>query len=105
TKYLMWRDLVDRADLLKRNPVVRHLIDTPKHSYGDGAPFPEPQRLDPCTRDHMVDQRRRLEAGIGDPPETGHSAWRPLPPYSFTPAHLGSRRFLNRRRAVGSKAA
>ncbi|MCJ2085328.1 DUF4011 domain-containing protein, partial [Methylobacterium sp. E-005] len=46
TKYLMWRDLVDRADLLKRNPVVRHLIDTPKHSYGDGAPFPEPQRLD-----------------------------------------------------------
>ncbi|MER2265587.1 DUF3320 domain-containing protein [Methylobacterium oxalidis] len=46
TKYLMWKDLVDRAELLKRNPVVRHLIDTPKHSYGDGAPFPEPCRLD-----------------------------------------------------------
>jgi hypothetical protein len=28
TKYLMWKDLVDRTDLLKRNPVVAHLIDT-----------------------------------------------------------------------------
>jgi hypothetical protein len=46
TKYLMWKDLVDRAEVLKRNPVVRHLIDTPKHSYGDGTPFPEPARLD-----------------------------------------------------------
>ena len=46
TKYLMWKDLVDRAELLKRNPVVRHLIDTPKHAYGDGTAFPEPFRLD-----------------------------------------------------------
>lgn len=46
TKYLMWKDLVERADLLKRNPVVRHLLDTPKHAYGDGAPFPDPARLD-----------------------------------------------------------
>jgi very-short-patch-repair endonuclease len=39
TKYLMWKDLVDRTDLLKRNPVVRHLIDTPTHTYEgtDGA--------------------------------------------------------------------
>ena len=39
TKYLMWKDLVDRTDLLKLNPVVRHLIDTPTHTYegsGDG---------------------------------------------------------------------
>ncbi|MFH6780893.1 DUF3320 domain-containing protein [Methylobacterium sp. MA0201] len=49
TKYLMWKDLVDRAELLKRNPVVRHLIETPKHSYGDGTSFPEPASLD---RDH-----------------------------------------------------
>ncbi len=42
----MWKDLVDRAELLKRSPVVRHLIDTPKHSYGDGTAFPEPARLD-----------------------------------------------------------
>ena len=46
TKYLMWKDLNDRADLLKRNPVVRHLIDTPKHSYGDGTGFPDPVKLD-----------------------------------------------------------
>jgi very-short-patch-repair endonuclease len=40
TKYLMWKDLVDRTDLLKRNPVVCHLIDTPTHSYGgSGAGF------------------------------------------------------------------
>ncbi len=52
TKYLMWRDLVDRADILKRNPVVRHLIETPTHSYHDGSEFPEPERLD---RDYKPD--------------------------------------------------
>lgn len=46
TKYLMWKDLHDRTELLKRNTVVRHLIDTPKNSYGDGSGFPEPKRLD-----------------------------------------------------------
>jgi very-short-patch-repair endonuclease len=45
-KYLMWKDLVDRTDVLKRNPVVRHLIDTPKDSYGDGAELPDERRLD-----------------------------------------------------------
>jgi very-short-patch-repair endonuclease len=42
----MWRDLVERAEILKRNPVVRHLLDTPTQGYGDGSPFPEPARLD-----------------------------------------------------------
>lgn len=46
TKFLMWRDLVERMDVLKRNPVVRHLIDTPKQQYGDGMPFPNPERID-----------------------------------------------------------
>lgn len=47
TKYLMWKDLVDRTEILKRNPVVRHLIDTPTHSYsGEGGEFIEPNRLD-----------------------------------------------------------
>ncbi|MEH2545593.1 hypothetical protein V1283_002238 [Bradyrhizobium sp. AZCC 2262] len=51
TKYLMWKDLVDRSDLLKRNPVVRHLIDTPTHSYeGSGAGF-----IDARTIDEIVD--------------------------------------------------
>jgi hypothetical protein len=45
-KYLMWRDLVERAEILKRNPVVRHLLETPTHSYGDDSEFPEPERLD-----------------------------------------------------------
>ena len=27
TKFLMWKDLVDRVEMLKRNPVVKHLID------------------------------------------------------------------------------
>ena len=51
TKYLMWKDLVDRTDLLKRNPVVRHLIDTPTHSYeGSGAGF-----IDARTIDEIID--------------------------------------------------
>lgn len=46
TKFLMWKDLVDRADVLKRSSLVRHLIDTPTHSYGDEKSFPEPATLD-----------------------------------------------------------
>ena len=44
TKYLMWKDLHDRTELLKRNPVVRHLIDTPKNSYGDGIGLPRTRK-------------------------------------------------------------
>ena len=39
----MWKDLVDRTEVLKRNEVVRHLIDTPKHTYEKGEPFVSPQ--------------------------------------------------------------
>jgi very-short-patch-repair endonuclease len=47
TKYLMWKDLVDRTDLLKRNPVVRHLIDTPTHTYeGSSAGFVAANTID-----------------------------------------------------------
>lgn len=45
-KYLMWKDLVDRTDELKENPVVRHLIDTPHETYHSGIDFPDPNRLD-----------------------------------------------------------
>lgn len=45
-KYLMWKDLVDRTDMLKENPVVRHLIDTPNETYRSGVDFPDPNRLD-----------------------------------------------------------
>jgi very-short-patch-repair endonuclease len=47
TKFLMWRDLVDRMEVLKQNPIVRHLVETPKEIYGDGQDgFPQPQRID-----------------------------------------------------------
>jgi len=46
TKFLMWRDLVERTELLKRNPIVRHLIDTPKEQYGDGGPLPDAEQMD-----------------------------------------------------------
>ncbi|HTC14015.1 MAG TPA: DUF4011 domain-containing protein, partial [Chthoniobacterales bacterium] len=46
TKYLMWKDLEERSDALKRNPVVKHLIETPTQSFDDGIVFPEPRELD-----------------------------------------------------------
>lgn len=47
TKYLLWKDLVERTEELKRNPVVRHLIETPTHSFeGSGCEFVEPETLD-----------------------------------------------------------
>ena len=45
-KYLMWKDLVDRTDALRDNPVVRHLIDTPRERYGTELGFVEPRQLD-----------------------------------------------------------
>jgi len=46
TKFLMWRDLVERMAVLKKNPVVAHLIDTPKLGYGSGNAFPDPAEID-----------------------------------------------------------
>ncbi|MEM5352900.1 DUF4011 domain-containing protein [Paraburkholderia caribensis] len=45
-KYLMWRDLTERTQQLKQNPVVRHLIDTPRDSYQNTVEFPDVRRLD-----------------------------------------------------------
>ncbi|MCU0756012.1 MAG: DUF4011 domain-containing protein, partial [Xanthomonadales bacterium] len=48
-KHLMWKDLVDRTAALRENPVVQHLLDTPREPYvgsGEGTDFPEPRRLD-----------------------------------------------------------
>lgn len=48
-KHLMWKDLVDRTAALRENPVVQHLLDTPREPYvgsGEGTGFPEPRRLD-----------------------------------------------------------
>ena len=45
-KYLMWKDLVDRADQLRDSPLVRHLIDRDAASYGERSAFPSPEELD-----------------------------------------------------------
>ncbi|MCX6023442.1 MAG: DUF3320 domain-containing protein, partial [Chloroflexi bacterium] len=49
-KYLMWKDLTDRTDQLKRNPVVRHLIDTPRDAYPNNVGFIDPHTLDAAQR-------------------------------------------------------
>ena len=46
TKFLMWRDLDVRADDLRKNAIVRHLIHTPSEVYPDDGVFPDPDRLD-----------------------------------------------------------
>lgn len=48
SKYLMWRDLIDRTDQLMKNDVVRHLL---RHRFGESTlastgEFPEPRKLD-----------------------------------------------------------
>ena len=45
-KYLMWKDLADRTDALRDNPVVRHLMDTPRETYGTDLGFVGPRQLD-----------------------------------------------------------
>jgi len=45
-KHLMWKDLVHRTDQLRENPVVRHLIDTPREAYSSESRFVEPKELD-----------------------------------------------------------
>jgi len=88
-KHLLWKDLVDRTDQLKQNPVVRHLIDTPTHSYGAGdADFVDPSTLDqavdpadlfaPLSADSsqvsaIVAAQRRRDFVLFGPPGTGKS--------------------------------
>jgi very-short-patch-repair endonuclease len=45
-KYLMWKDLAERTEDLRKSPVVAHLIDTPREPYRSTVPFPEARRLD-----------------------------------------------------------
>ena len=46
TKYLMWKDLEDRTDQLKKNPVVQHLIDAPREVFPAQGEIPEAETLD-----------------------------------------------------------
>lgn len=45
-KYLMWKDLAERTEQLKLNPVVRHLIETPREQYASTVSFPNVKSLD-----------------------------------------------------------
>lgn len=45
-KYLMWKDLSERTEALRENPVVRHLLDTPRDAYSTAASFPQDRQLD-----------------------------------------------------------
>ena len=38
-KYLMWKDLRDRTELLKRSPFVEHLVDRPADAYHQDSNF------------------------------------------------------------------
>lgn len=47
SKYLMWKDLVDRTDSLRNNRLVRHLLDNPTEPFSDGlGPIPSPKAID-----------------------------------------------------------
>jgi very-short-patch-repair endonuclease len=45
-KYLMWKDLVDRADRLKDSPLVRHLIERDGSVEVDRGAFPRAHEMD-----------------------------------------------------------
>ena len=46
TKFLMWRDLQQRTDDLRRNKVVNHLIDHANEPFPDSRAFPQEETLD-----------------------------------------------------------
>jgi hypothetical protein len=88
-KYLLWKDLVDRTEQLRQSPVVKHLIDTPTHSYSNGEDdFVSPSALDyavdpadlftPLSADSsqvsaIVAAQRRKDFVLFGPPGTGKS--------------------------------
>ena len=87
-KYLMWKDLVDRTDALKRNRVVRHLLETPREPYEGEDDLPRPDELDrsiapeelftPLAADSsqlaaVVGSARGCDFVLDGPPGTGKS--------------------------------
>lgn len=45
-KYLMWKDLRDRTELLKQSPFVEHLVDRPADAYQQNSSFIERDKVD-----------------------------------------------------------
>ena len=46
SKYLMWKDLVDRADLLRQSPVVAHLLERNASGLANQTEMVRPEQLD-----------------------------------------------------------
>lgn len=46
TKYLMWKDMVDRREALLKNPVVAHIASSERSTFPAQGDFPEPSTLD-----------------------------------------------------------
>ena len=46
TKFLMWRDLSERASDLMRNAIVDHLVNRPNEAFDASGSFPSADRLD-----------------------------------------------------------
>ena len=87
-KYLMWKDLTDRSEALLANPVVRHLIETPRERYVGVCEPPAPEALDeevspaelfaPLPADSsqlaaVVGSARGCDLVLDGPPGTGKS--------------------------------
>lgn len=45
-KFLMWKDLADRTEVLKESPFVKHLIDNPREPYPNSASFLQANDID-----------------------------------------------------------
>ncbi|QDU82606.1 ATP-dependent RecD-like DNA helicase [Polystyrenella longa] len=54
SKYLMWKDLVERLDQLKENRLIRHLVFTPEKEFSSGisSPMPRSDEMDLRYRPH-----------------------------------------------------
>ncbi|MCA9041837.1 MAG: DUF4011 domain-containing protein, partial [Planctomycetaceae bacterium] len=46
SKYLMWKDLLERLDQLKENRLIRHLVFTPEKEFDSGVSSPMPRSFD-----------------------------------------------------------
>lgn len=86
-KFLMWRDLSDHLEQLKKNRLITHLVDRPGQDF-DSEPFPKARELDQlvqpgdlhCTRDADSTQLAAVQAAavgktfvLEGPPGTGKS--------------------------------
>ncbi|MEZ6049188.1 MAG: DUF4011 domain-containing protein [Planctomycetaceae bacterium] len=54
SKYLMWKDLLERLDQLKDNRLIHHLVFTPEKEFSSGAtsPMPHSEEMDVRYRPH-----------------------------------------------------